>query len=115
MINLSLNTSYSHLDIFSEDEIYSYTNLNNSIVFIPEKAGNYSIQLKIGNSSENLSFSVYLNSTLSLFTDKEEYYLGESALIYLNNIDENYTISINSLSNVYDYFGNIKKFNIYFF
>ncbi len=56
-----------------------------------------------GYNNSNLYFSEETHHNKTLFTDKKEYFLNETVLIYLN--DKNYSISINSKSSIYNLVG----------
>ena len=100
LIGLTVNASSFKSHIIFENATYTYNN-QDSIIFLPKKTGNYSILLEINNTiTESLNFTVDFNDT-SIFTDKNQYLIGETVLIYLNGINENYTISIKSSSSTY--------------
>ncbi|MBL7056418.1 hypothetical protein ISS07_05890 [Candidatus Woesearchaeota archaeon] len=100
-VNITSNINNSQIIITSNGTSFNYMNPQ-QIFFTPEKIGDYTLFLKVnGITLGNLSFDVISSKEESIFTNKQRYYFGESVIIHLNNINENFSVSINSKESTY--------------
>jgi hypothetical protein len=110
-INLTLlNTSEIGLSLLYKNEIYKYTDIRDSLIFIPKRTGNYTI-LTINRTNnkqiDNQTFIVQnLSNSVFLFTEKRRYYIGETVNInIISTKKQDYILSIESEKNIYKYLG----------
>ncbi|MCP3682408.1 MAG: DUF2341 domain-containing protein [bacterium] len=103
------NVSGTELAIFSGNNVSKYLEVQGNLSFQTKKAGNYTAQL-INSTNDTIicaaNFTVNKKtSSFSVYTDKEKYAFGETVLIYIDPVNENYRIVVSVENKSYNFLG----------
>src|SRR3989344_4231885 len=100
------------MDISDGNSIFSYFGTQKNFTFMPRTAGHYTVQIINFSSNivkETAGFSVISPSETSLFTDKEEYTLGETVFVYLQTNNQSYNITIGNSKEIFFFLGELQS------